>query len=471
MTGDELATASAVELVKQYRRRAVSPVEVVENLLAGCLALNPKLNALVLVDEELALEQARAAQDRYRRGNPRGPLDGVPVSIKDVLLTSRWPTRRGSASLPPASPAQVDAPSTARLLEGGAVTFGKTTTPELGWKAVTDGPAGPPTRNPWNLELTTGGSSGGAAACVAAGLGPIAMGSDGGGSIRIPAAFCGVAGLKASYGRIPVWPPSLFGDVSHAGPLARTVDDLVAALHVLEAPDERDRTFPAHLYPSVSYDLPPRSLQGVRVGVLNPLPSVTDPQVAAVFGDTVAILRDAGSVVSEVRVSLDGVVDSFKTLWFSALARFVDELSVETIGGMDPQLVECARAGRGMSAIERQSATERRARLCRDAALVFDDVDVLVMPTVPICAFEAGRDVPDTSGMQWWPDWTPLTVPFNLTGQPAVSVPAGFDHAGRPIGLQLVGRFGDDANLLAIARSYELARGSLPPPPIRRLQP
>ncbi len=469
MTSDALAMAPATELVKHYRAGTASPVEVVEQLLAECPSLNAQLNALVLVDPELALEQARAAEARYLRGDPLGPLDGVPVSIKDVILTAHWPTRRGSASLPPAAPALVDAPSTARLLEGGAVTFAKTSTPELGWKAVTDGPAGPPSRNPWNLELTTGGSSGGAAACVAAGLGPIAMGSDGGGSIRIPAAFCGVAGLKASYGRIPVWPPSLFGDVSHVGPLARTVEDLVVALHVLEAPDARDQTFPAHRHPAVSIDQPSRSLRGVRVGVLNPLPSITDPQVAVAFSESVAILRDAGCAVSDVRLPVDGVGEAFQTLWFSALAAFVDELSAEIVGGMDPQLVEGALAGRRVSAAERRAARERRTTLRQAAGAVFDEIDALVMPTVPVCAFEAGRNVPDGSGMQWWSEWTPLTIPFNLTGQPAVSVPAGFDDSGRPVGLQLVGAYGNDADLLAIARSYELARGALPAPPVRRL--
>src|SRR5205823_9008350 len=231
----------ATALLDAYRKHELSPVEVTRAVLERIERLNPVLNAFTLVSEH-ALEDAKASEARWLAGQPRGLLDGVPVSMKDILLTKGWPTRRGSKTVDPKGPWQDDAPATARLREHGAVLLGKTTTPEFGWKGVTDSPLTGITRNPWNPRKTPGGSSGGAAAAVASGMGPLAVGTDGGGSIRIPCAFTGLFGIKPTFGRVPAWPPSPMGTVAHVGPIAKSVADAALMLSVMSQPDSRDWT-------------------------------------------------------------------------------------------------------------------------------------------------------------------------------------------------------------------------------------
>src|SRR3954451_2546129 len=231
---------SAAALVTAYRERRLSPVEVAEAALARIAARDGELNAFCLVDGERALAEAGASEARWAAGAPAGLLDGVPVAVKDILLTRGWPTLRGSKTVDPAGPWDDDAPAVAALRRHGAVLPGKTTTPEFGWKGVTDSPLTGITRNPWDHSRTAGGSSGGSSAALAAGMVPLALGTDGGGSIRIPSSFCGLPGIKPTYGRVPAWPASPYGTVAHAGPMARTVTDLALLLDVLSAPDPRD---------------------------------------------------------------------------------------------------------------------------------------------------------------------------------------------------------------------------------------
>src|SRR5438094_1845841 len=238
MTAD-LCALSATELLDAYRKHELSPVEVTRGVLERIDKLNPVVNAFNLVSDR-ALEDAKASEARWLAGQPRGLLDGVPASIKDIILTKGWPTLRGSKTVDPKGPWNDDAPATARLREHGAVLLGKTTTPEFGWKGVTDSPLTGITRNPWNPAKTPGGSSGGAAAAVAAGMGPLAVGTDGGGSIRIPCSFTGLFGIKGSFGRVPAWPLSPFGTVAHVGPITRDVADAALMLNVLSLPDARD---------------------------------------------------------------------------------------------------------------------------------------------------------------------------------------------------------------------------------------
>ncbi|TMH60291.1 MAG: amidase, partial [Betaproteobacteria bacterium] len=238
MTAD-LCALSATALLDAYRKHELSPVEVTRAVLERIGKLNPVLNAFNLVSQR-AMDDAKASEARWMSGQPKGLLDGVPVSIKDIILTKGWPTLRGSKTVDPKGPWNDDAPATARLREHGAVLLGKTTTPEFGWKGVTDSPLTGITRNPWDPKKTPGGSSGGAAAAVASGMGPLAVGTDGGGSIRIPCSFTGLFGLKASFGRVPAWPLSPFGTVAHVGPITRSVSDAALMLNVLALPDARD---------------------------------------------------------------------------------------------------------------------------------------------------------------------------------------------------------------------------------------
>ena len=237
---DNLSLAAASELLTLYREKRVSPVAAVEACLKRIAAENGIVNAYCLVDEAGALKAARNSEARWAKGAPRGALDGVPVSIKDLILTKGWPTLRGSKTIAADQPWNDDAPVCARLKDQGAITIGKTTTPEFGWKGVTDNLLTGITRNPFDPSKTPGGSSGGAAVAVACGMGPFAIGTDGGGSIRIPAGFTGIFGLKPSYGRVPAWPPSIFGTLAHIGPLTRTVTDAALLLNAISAPDWRD---------------------------------------------------------------------------------------------------------------------------------------------------------------------------------------------------------------------------------------
>src|SRR5450432_1950651 len=238
----ELAYTSATELVRRYRARELSPVEVTQAVLARIRELNTRLNAFCLIDEAGALASARASEARWMKSAPIGCVDGVPASIKDLILTRGWPTLRGSRTVDREGPWLEDGPATARLRENGAVLLGKTCTPEFGWKGTTDSALTGITRNPWNREKTPGGSSGGSAAALAARFSPLALGTDGGGSIRIPASFSGVFGLKPSFGRVPAYPLSPFGTVAHVGPQARSVEDLALMLTVMSRPDARDWT-------------------------------------------------------------------------------------------------------------------------------------------------------------------------------------------------------------------------------------
>ena len=231
---------SAAELLSLYRRKKLSPVEVTKAVHERMRTLNPALNAFCVLDFESSLNAARQSERRWLKGEPRGLLDGVPASIKDLIVTKGWPTLRGSKTVDPKGPWNDDAPVVARLREHGAVLLGKTTTPEFGWKGVTDSALTGVTRNPWNPKMTPGGSSGGAAAAVAAGMGALAVGTDGGGSIRIPCGFTGLFGLKPSFGRVPAWPLSPMGTVAHLGPMTRTVQDAALMMNVITLPDARD---------------------------------------------------------------------------------------------------------------------------------------------------------------------------------------------------------------------------------------
>ena len=266
---DEILDLGARELATLYRARGVSPVGVTQAALERIERLNHVVNAFCLVDAEVAISQARESERRFMEGTSRGPVEGVPVSIKDVLLTRGWPTLRGSTTVDPRGPWTEDSPAVARLREQGAVFVGKTTTPELGWKGVTDSPLTGITTNPWDQSRTAGGSSGGSAAALALGMAPLSMGTDGGGSVRIPGGFCGVVGFKATFGRVPVWPPSPFGTLSHVGPMARTVTDAALLLGVVSGRDPRDWT----ALPEAQIDYPQAiqgGVEGLRMAVASP---------------------------------------------------------------------------------------------------------------------------------------------------------------------------------------------------------
>lgn len=455
-TGDELALCSAAELIKMYARREVSPVEATRAALERVAAHDPAVNAFCLVDADNALAAARAAEARLLQGEPRGPLDGVPVSIKDVLLTRGLPTLRGSRTIDPGQRWPDDAPSVARLREHGAVMIGKTTTPEFAWKGVTDSPLTGVTRNPWDPSRTAGGSSGGSAAAVALGMAPLSLGTDGGGSIRIPAAFCGVFGLKATYGRVPHYPASPFGTLAHVGPLTWTVEDAALLLDVITGPDSRDWSAlppPFAPFTRALHD----GVAGRRIAVSAGLGfAELDPEVAAAVDDCAAVLADLGAHVEKVDPGFDDPREAFEVLWFAGAAKAIEGVPPEKRELMDPGLVAAAAQGERHSALDYLEAVRVRMSLGERMGLFHDRHDLLLTATVPIPAFAAGRDAPDPDDR--WTTWTPLTYPFNMTQQPAASVPWGFTSDGLPIGVQVIGRRHADHGVLSAAKALEEAR-------------
>jgi len=451
----DLCALSAAELLDGYRKHEISPVEVTRAVLARIEKLNPALNAFNLVSQE-AEKDAKASEKRWMAGQPQGLLDGVPVSIKDIILTKGWPTLRGSKTVDPKGPWNDDAPATARLREHGAVLIGKTTTPEFGWKGVTDSPLTGITRNPWNTAKTPGGSSGGAAAAVAAGMGPLAVGTDGGGSIRIPCSFTGLFGIKPSFGRVPAWPLSPFGTVAHVGPMTRTVTDAALMLNVLALPDARDwhalpfdtRDWRSHLDQGVA---------GLRIAFSPDLGyAQVDREVAEIVRKAVSVFTDLGAKVEEKSPGFENPEGIFRTHWFSGAAFLLSSFSAEKRRLVDPGLIEVANEGAKIGAAEILDAQMKRGALGTHMNLFHRDYDLLVTPTLAVAAFDAGSEFPP--GKKRWIDWTPFTFPFNLTQQPAASIPCGVTKAGLPVGLHLVGPRYNDALVLRAARAFETVR-------------
>jgi aspartyl-tRNA(Asn)/glutamyl-tRNA(Gln) amidotransferase subunit A len=457
----EVLTAS--ELLAAYRERRVSPVEVLEALLPGIEA--DEFNAFSLLDAEGALAQAQASEERWRTGAPMGALDGVPVAVKDAYLARGWPTRRGSRAIDPAGPWDQDASAVAALRRNGAVLPGQTTSPEFGWKGVTDSPLYGITRNPWNPAMTPGGSSGGSAAALAAGLVPLALGSDGAGSIRIPCGFTGLAGLKPTFGRAPLWPPSAFGTVSHAGPMARTVTDAALLLDVMCEPDPRDWT--ALPPPTRSYlEELDDGVAEMRVAFSPDLGYVgVDPEVAAAVERAAGALAELGAHVERVDPGFGDPREFQETLWSASCAKIVADLGDPPADVLDPGFARVAAAGRAISLADYLAAMKQRDELGTHMSRFHAEWDLLVTPTLPIPAFAAGRNVPEDWPDEHWQSWTPFTYPFNLTQQPAATVPCGFTAAGLPIGLQIVGPRHADGLVLRAARAYEAAH---PQPTCRR---
>ncbi|UYM03791.1 amidase [Solicola gregarius] len=448
---------SVSELTAAYRSREVSPVEATQAALDAIAAHDGDVNAFVRVEDEYALESARASEKRWAAGEPVGAADGVPTSIKDIFLTRDWPTLRGSALIDEGGPWPEDAPAVARLRESGAVFLGKTTTPEFAWKGVTDSPRFGATGNPWGAGLTAGGSSGGSASAVGLGMGTWSVGTDGGGSVRIPAAFTGTVAIKPTYGLIPLYPASPFGTLAHAGPMTRSVTDTAAMLDIITGFDARD--WSAMPTPTTSFlDGLDDGVAGMRIAYSPNLGFVrNDPEVDAAVRAAVAALADAGAVVEEVDPGFDDPVEAFEVLWFSGAAKVIEPYGDGALERIDPGLREGVERGRQLSAGDYLDATAVRMALGKRMSEFHEAYDVLLTPTMPIAAFETGRDAPAGSASSAWTSWTPYTYPFNLTQQPALSVPCGFTSAGLPVGLHVVGPRHADARVLRVGRAYERA--------------
>jgi len=395
---DEIALLSAKDLLARYRKGSLSPVEAVTAALRRIEAHDPALNAFILVDADGALAQARKSEERWRIGAPRGHLDGVPTSIKDILLTKGWPTLRGSKAVPRDQPWDEDAPAVARLREHGAILIGKTTTPEFGWKGVTDSALTGITRNPWNPQRTPGGSSGGAAVAVATGMGALALGTDGGGSVRIPAAFTGIFGLKPTFGRVPAYPLSPFGTLAHIGPMTRTVTDAALLLGVISEPDRRDW-----------YALPPegagksmdyttglnRGVKGLRIAFSPTLGGhPVDPEIAALVAAAAKRMEDLGAHVEEADPALPDSAEPFRKHWYAGAAALLGGFNAEQKAMMEPGLREIAAEGASYALLDYLAAVKQREAIGVAMNRFHETYHLLLTPSLPIAAFEAGLEQP-----------------------------------------------------------------------------
>ena len=454
----EIADLSAIELRTAIRAKQISPVEAVDAALARIEARRD-LNAFMAVCADRARTEARAAEQRLAAGGPLPELLGIPFSVKDLTNTEGVATTQGSALFANHVPA-ADAVSVARMRAAGAILIGKTTTPEFGHKPACEGPFFGRTLNPWNKEYTCGASSGGAAVAVAARIGPIALGSDGGGSIRIPAACCGVVGLKATLGAIPnLQPPDLFGANSYVGPMARNIADTRLQFDVLVGPDRRDPYGQAAAFPRRILGAAERP----RIGFLLRCGNTLDPEVET---SVVAAMRKAetlGMIVEPIELDLVALEGAFLVFLRSMLLARLGAHATRTPEKLDPTLIATIDAGRNYTAADFCDAQFARTDCFAKVQEILSRFDVIASPTLsapalplgydPLGRVEiAGRDAGTIRGA-----WYPYTYPFNLTGHPALSMPCGLSSAGLPIGLQLVGRWHDDAYLLDLAARIETA--------------
>lgn len=453
MTAD-IGSMTAAALSAAYAVREISPVEATEAALDRIRRFNGAVNAYCVVDETGAREAARAAELRWLKGAPLSPIDGVPSSIKDLTMVAGLPLRKGSRTTGDA-PSKEDAPFTARMRAAGAVILGKTTTPEFGWKGVTDNPLTGITRNPWNTGRTSGGSSGGAAAAAALNLGALHQGSDAGGSIRIPCGFCGVFGIKPSFGWVPQWPASAMTTLSHLGPITRTVRDAAMMLNVVARPDDRD-SYAATGFPGDWTAFLDRPLTGLRIAYSPTLGYVkVRPDVLRAVDAAVKVLADLGAEVNLADPGFEDPLDVFNTLWHAGAAKILETVPPHQRHLMDPELVRIAEDGMATPMVRYMLAQDTRAALAERMARFHRDYDVLVTPMLPLTAFAAGRNVPDDADD--WVTWTPFTFPFNMTQQPTASVPCGFGDDGLPVGLHVVAAKWRDDLAMRVSSAFEAA--------------
>jgi aspartyl-tRNA(Asn)/glutamyl-tRNA(Gln) amidotransferase subunit A len=447
---------NAAELAAHYRAKTLSPVEVTRAALARIETFNPVVKAFVLVAREGALNAARAAEARFARGEPLGPLDGIPTTIKDNIVVKGWPTRKGSVTTDE-TPAPEDAPAVARMREQGAVFLGKTTLPEYGWIGACHSPLTGVTRNPWKLDRTTGGSSGGAAAAAVLNMGALHLGTDGAGSIRIPSAFTGVFGIKPSYGRVPAYPASPFTVLAHQGPLTRTVSDAAMMLGVISQPDLRDMTAWNSFAPDFSKSLD-GGVRGLRIAWSPRLGYIEhlDAEVESAAEKAARVFASLGARIEDVDPAFAEPIEMIRTIWGAVSASIVDAVPETLRDQVDPDFARIAEEGRKVSLAQYLAAMQARTDLARHMMRFHERYDLLLTPQMPIGAIEAGRVTPaDGRFGEEWINWSPYTYPFNLTQQPAASVPCGFTSEGLPVALQIVGPPRRDDLVLRAARAFE----------------
>ncbi|HSW05304.1 amidase [Aquabacterium sp.] len=475
--GSSLARLAATELIAGYQSGQFTPSEVIEDVISALVATDGRCNVMVTAMFDSARSEARRATLAWREGAPQGALCGVPVTVKDLIFVAGVPARGGAPGFDRFVP-DVDAAVVSSLRRAGAVLTCKTTTCESGYKLTADSPVSGITRNPWHTGRTSGGSSGGAAAAVAAGCGPLALGTDGVGSIRVPAAFCGVFGIKPSFGLVPRAPgffPPAWASLAHTGPITRTVADAALLLEVIAGHDPRDvASLPLGRR---SYDATPGPLHGVSIAFTSDFGfAAVAPEVRTAFAAALVRLADLGAELMPDDVGLDPQIleQVAKPIAYTEQAAAMLERDAQVLAQSDPEYRQVLAQGRAYGGAEYVNAMHRRTRLRAKFLQVFEQAQLLVTPTVAVTAFAAGTLGPDRIDgrvVDAHLGWSPFSWPINLAGLPAATIPCGFDSDGLPIGLQIIAPPLEEARIFRVAAAFEAARaassGRWPDPPPR----
>lgn len=459
MVDEGLCFTPATTLRELIRSGQLSSRELVETVINRAETLNPKLNAICTPAFEAAHDAAKRADAKLAAAQPLGVLEGIPVTIKDLVMTKGIRSMAGSFIFEHRVP-DADAPIVERLRRAGAIMIGKTTTPEFGWKGCGDSPLTGISHNPWKHGYNAGGSSTGAGICAAAGIGPLHQGSDGAGSIRMPASFCGVFGFKPTFGRIPYAPAPNNDMVSHIGPMTRTVGDAALMMDVLAGPDDRDMASMTD-EPSGFLHALETDITGLRVAWSPDLGYLkVDDEVAGPVRKAVAAFTELGCHVEEVGKLWDDPTEMHRTFWVSNFAGNLGLLLDQWQDRMDPGLVACVRDGLSVTAAEYVRAKQERLNFYAKVQDLFTRYDLLVTPTMSVAAFPVGQLMPEHWEQHaWdWLRWAGFSYPFNLTWLPASTCPCGFTADGRPVGLQIVGARRQDLRVLQASRAFERAR-------------
>ncbi len=445
---------TARELARRIVAREVSPVEVTRRALGRAEATQASLNAFFLVMDEQALAAARAAEDAVMRGEALGPLHGVPFSAKDLVAVGGVPFCFGSRTMA-GNVAAADAPAVARMKQAGAILIGKTTTSEFGCKAVGDSPLTGITRNPWNPAKTPGGSSAGAAASVAAGITPLALGTDGGGSIRIPCCLTGLAGLKAQYGRVPVWPTTAAPTLSHVGPMTRTIADAALMFMSIAGFDARDPFAVAGPLPDLVAACE-AGATGLRIAYSRTLGYARpDPDVVAIIDAAARTFETLGCIVEPVEAVFDtDPVEIWNAEFYASIGTRLAPMLELQRDLIDPAVAEILDGALRQDLRSYYTKVFERYALRERMRLLFGRYDLLLSPTLPVAALDVGQNVPAHLADRNLVSWVYYTYPFNLTGQPAATVCAGLS-GGMPVGLQLVGRALGEYDVVRAAAAFE----------------
>ncbi len=450
----DLLAKPAAELLAAFAAKTLSPVELLDATLVRLDACEPKVNAFAHVDRDGARAVARESETRWHKSAPVGALDGLIATIKDNISAKGMPNRRGSRTSSDA-PVGFDSPATARLREAGAIILGKTHMPEIGWKGLGDSPLHGATKNPWNTGHTSGGSSAGAAVAAALGIGQFHVGTDGLGSVRIPAAFCGVFGLKPSFGRVPAFPLSTMAVLAHLGPLTRSVADAAMMLSVIGRPDSRDNTAWNTPCPDYTAEIS-RGIRGRKIAFAKTFWNAPVAQdVAAAVEAAARVFEALGAHVEEVQLDLEDPRAITDTLWWTGAAVAMKAVTPENEHLLDPGLLIEVKKGRALTSRDYLDAFLARGALAHKMEVFHETYDLLLTPQMPTGAVPLGANVPAGGPYEHWQEWSPFTYPFNVTQQPAASVPCGFTKEGLPVGLQIVGAMRDDALVLRAARAFE----------------